>query len=61
MQIAYVVLLGGQEVAEQLMYFLATLPGPIGGQGKVQGVCSPAQSWSRRCLAGVDHLKEGRW
>lgn len=40
MQIAYVVLLGGQGVAEQLLYFLATLFGPI-------GMCSPAQGWSR--------------
>lgn len=46
----YVVLPGGQEVAEQLMYFLATLLGPIGGRGKTQGVCSPARRWSRcRC------------
>lgn len=53
MQSAYVVLLGGQGVAEQLLYFLATLFGPI-------GVCSPAQGWSRCWLAGVDAWKEGR-
>lgn len=61
MQIAYNVLLGGQEVAEQLTYFVDTLLGPIGGRGKTQGVCSLAQRWSRRWLAGVDFLKEGRW
>lgn len=53
MQSTYVVLLGGQGVAEQLLYFLATLFGPI-------GVCSPAQGWSRCWLAGVDAWKEGR-
>ena len=61
MQIAYIVRLGGQGVAEQLLYFLATLLGPIGGRGKRQGVCSPAQGWSKHWLAGVDRLKEGGW
>lgn len=61
MQIAYVVLLRGQGVAEQLLYFLATLLGPIEGRGKTQGMCSPAQGWSRYWLPGVDSLKEGRW
>lgn len=60
MQIAYVAFLGGQGVAEQLLYFLPTLLGPIGGRGKAQGVCSPAHGWSRCWLAGVDCWKEGR-
>lgn len=60
-QISYVVLLGGKSVAEQLLYFLATVLGPIAGNGKMQGMCSPAQRWSRCWLAGVDLLKEGRW